>query len=212
MNQRHELSRRSFVRASVLAAALPLGSALAGCAPASDAGSAAASSSAQAVAAGGEDVLVAFFSATGNTREVAEKIAAHFGADLFEIEPVEPYTEADLAYGDDASRTSRERVDANRAVELVEVTPPDFDAYRTVFVGYPIWWGGASWVVDGFVTGNDFTGKTVVPFCTSGSSPIGSSGDALALMAGSGDWVGGARFAAGASESEVAAWVDDLGL
>lgn len=198
MNQRHELSRRSFVKASVLAAALPLGAALAGCAPASDAGSAAASSSAQAVAAGGEDVLVAFFSATGNTREVAEKIAAHFGADLFEIEPVEPYTEADLAYGDDASRTSRERVDANRAVELVEVTPPDFDAYRTVFVG--------------FVTGNDFTGKTVVPFCTSGSSPIGSSGDALALMAGSGDWVGGARFAAGASESEVAAWVDGLGL
>ena len=92
------------------------------------------------------------------------------------------------------------------------MTPPDFDAYRTVFVGYPIWWGGASWVVDGFVTGNDFTGKTVVPFCTSGSSPIGSSGDALALMAGSGDWVGGARFAAGASESEVAAWVDGLGL
>lgn len=156
--------------------------------------------------------LVAFFSATGNTRGVAESIAEHLGADAFEITPVEPYTEEDLGYTNDNSRTCQEREDPNRHVELERVTPDGFDGYGVVFLGYPIWWGDASWVVDDFVSQNSFEGKTVVPFCTSGSSPIGSSGQNLADLAGGGDWLPGARFAAGASDAEIAAWVDGLGL
>ena len=164
----------------------------------------------EATRAGG--ILVACFSATGNTRGVADTIAQHLGADTFEIAPAEPYIAEDLDYNNADSRTSREREDLDRRVELVQVTPEDFDAYDIVFVGYPIWWGDASWVVDGFVSGNDFSGKTVVPFCTSGGSGMGQSGDNLAEMAGTGDWLPGARFSASASPAEVTAWVDGLGL
>ena len=94
----------------------------------------------------------------------------------------------------------------------MQTSPEGFDSYRTVFVGYPIWWDEAVWVVDGFVTGNDFTGKTVIPFCTSGSSPIGTSGQDLAALAGTGEWLEGARFPESAAASEVEAWVDSLGL
>ena len=85
-------------------------------------------------------------------------------ADLFEISSVDSYTEEDLDYNSDESRTSVERNDPNRSIELAQTVPDGFDAYDTVFVGYPIWWGDASWVVDGFVAGNDFAGKTVIPF------------------------------------------------
>lgn len=136
----------------------------------------------------------------------------HLGADTFEIAPSEPYSAEDLDYGNAGSRTSRERDNPERRVELAQVTPEDFDAYDTVFIGYPIWWGDASWVVDGFVSGNDFSGKTVVPFCTSGGSGMGQSGESLAAMAGTGDWLPGARFSGGASSAEVTAWVDGLGL
>lgn len=156
--------------------------------------------------------LVAYFSATGNTRGVAEAIAQHLGADTFEIAPAEPYSAEDLDYNNAGSRASRERDNPDRQVELVQVTPDDFDAYDTVFVGYPIWWGDASWVVDGFVSGNDFSGKTVVPFCTSGGSGMGQSGESLAAMAGTGNWLPGARFSGSASPAEVTAWVDGLGL
>ena len=156
--------------------------------------------------------LVIYFSATGNTKAAAEAIAAATGGDLLELEPAEPYTSADLDYNNAGSRASRERDNPDRQVELVQVTPDDFDAYDTVFVGYPIWWGDASWVVDGFVSGNDFSGKTVVPFCTSGGSGMGQSGESLAAMAGTGDWLPGARFSGSASPAEVTAWVDGLGL
>lgn len=160
----------------------------------------------------GSSVLVAYFSATGNTAGVAQSIADHLGADMFAITPTVPYTAEDVDYNDPNSRTSIERNDPNRSVELAAVVPPNFDAYTTVFVGFPIWWGSASWVMDGFAAGNDFTGKTVVPFCTSGSSPLGDGGQQLAAMSGTGDWLEGARFAAGTPAEEVAAWVDGLGL
>lgn len=126
--------------------------------------------------AAGSNVLVVYYSATGNTEEAANYIAQATGGDLFELEPVEPYTEEDLNYGDENSRISREHEDESlRDVELVADTVDNWDQYDTVFIGYPIWWGIAAWPVDGFVEANDFTGKTVIPFCTSASSGLGQS-------------------------------------
>ena len=91
-------------------------------------------------------------------------------------------------------------------------TVPDWDSYETVFIGYPIWWGIAAWPVDGFIAANDFTGKTVIPFCTSASSGFGESGELLEEMAGTGDWLEGERFSSGVSEEDVKNWVDGLKL
>lgn len=143
--------------------------------------------------------LVAFFSATGNTEGVASAIAERLGADVFAIEAEQPYTKADLNYNDDASRVSIERADGTNP-ELVQVTPDGWADCDTVLLGYPIWWGEAAWPLRTFVEGNDFGEKTVVPFCTSGSSEIGSSADGLEELAGSGDWREGERFSAGAGD------------
>ena len=137
--------------------------------------------------AGGEDAsggtLVVYFSATGNTEEAAGYIADLTGGDLFELEPVEPYTSENLNY-----------------------------SYDTVFIGYPIWWGIAAWPVDNFIEANDFTGKTVIPFCTSSSSGLGQSGKLLAELAGTGDWQEGQRFSSGVSEADVEEWLSGLDL
>lgn len=157
--------------------------------------------------------LVVYFSATGNTENVANYIADVTGGDLFELEPVEPYTDEELNYNDENSRVSQEHADESlRDVELVSTTVDGFEDYDTVFIGYPIWWGIAAWPVDQFVENNDFTGKTVVPFCTSASSGLGQSGERLADMAGTGDWLEGMRFQSRASEEDVASWVESLGL
>lgn len=157
--------------------------------------------------------LVVYYSASGTTRGVAEKIADAAGADIFEITPTEPYTDDDLNWTDDNSRVTREHEDESlRDVELTQITPENWDSYDTVLLGYPIWWGIAAWPVDNFVSGNDFTGKTVIPFCTSASSGIGSSGDLLADLAGSGDWQDGHRFSGGASDADITDWVNSLGL
>lgn len=159
------------------------------------------------------NVLVVYYSATGNTEEVANTIAETTGGDLFELEPAEPYTDADLDWTDDNSRVSREYADESlRDVELVSTTVENWDSYDTVFIGYPIWWGIAAWPVDTFVEANDFAGKTVIPFCTSSSSVIGDSGELLADLAGTGDWQTGERFRSGADESNVQEWVNGLGL
>ena len=157
--------------------------------------------------------LVVYYSASGNTERVAKAAAEAAGADLFEIVPVEPYTSDDLNWTNDNSRVSREHDDESlRDVELVSTEVENWDSYDTVLIGYPIWWGIAAWPTDGFVKANDFTGKTVIPFCTAASSGIGQSGKLLADLAGSGDWQEGQRFASGASDKEVAAWVAGLGL
>ena len=159
------------------------------------------------------NVLVVYYSATGNTEEVANTIAETTGGDLFELEPAEPYTDSDLDWTDDNSRVSREYADESlRDVELVSTTVENWDSYDTVFIGYPIWWGIAAWPVDTFVEANDFAGKTVIPFCTSSSSGIGDSGELLADLAGTGDWQTGERFRSGADESDVQEWVNGLGL
>ena len=161
----------------------------------------------------GSSALVVYYSATGNTEQVAQYIANATGGDLFEIQPVEPYTDDDLNWTDDNSRVSQEHADESlRDVELVADTVDNWDQYDTVFIGYPIWWGIAAWPVNGFVEANDFSGKTVIPFCTSTSSGLGESGQLLADMAGTGDWQEGQRFRSGASAEDVQAWIEELGL
>ena len=161
----------------------------------------------------GGSVLVAYFSATGNTEAAAGYIADALGADTFEITPAEPYTSDDLNWSDEDSRVSREHEDPSlQTVELTETTPENWENYDTVFIGYPIWWGVAAWPVSSFVEANDFTGKTVIPFCTSSSSQLGESGTLLEQAAGTGEWLDGQRFSGGVSESDVAQWLDSLAL
>ena len=154
----------------------------------------------------GGKTLVVYYSASGNTENVSNVIAKTLGADLFELEPVEPYS-------NDDSRVTREHENEDeRDVELVSATVDNWSEYDTVFIGYPIWWGIAAWPVDEFIETNDFTGKTVIPFATSASSGMGQSGELLAEMAGTGDWQEGQRFRSGAPEDDIVAWVEDLGL
>ena len=158
-------------------------------------------------------VLVVYYSATGNTEGVANYIAEATGGDLFEITPAEPYTSDDLNWTDENSRVTREHEDESlRDVELTTTEVENWGSYDTVFIGYPIWWGIAAWPVDGFVEANDFTGKTVIPFCTSSSSGLGESGELLAELAGTGDWQEGQRFRSSAGQADVDEWVDSLGL
>lgn len=157
------------------------------------------------------NVLVVYYSATGNTERVANSIAEATGGDLFEIEPTEPYTDDDLNWNDESTRVSREYEDESlRDVPLVNTTVDGWDDYDTVFIGYPIWWGIAAWPVDGFVEANDFSDKTVIPFATSASSGMGQSGELLADLAGTGDWQDGMRFSSGAGDDEVQEWVETL--
>ena len=157
--------------------------------------------------------LVVYYSAAGYTEKVAEYIADETSGDLFEIEPVNVYSDDDLDWTNHDSRVCYEHENPeSRNVELVSIEVADWDSYDTVFIGYPIWWGEAAWVVDNFVKGNDFTDKTVIPFCTSSSSGLGESGKLLADMAGSGNWIDGERFQSGVAEDDVKAWVNSLGM
>lgn len=158
-------------------------------------------------------ILVVYFSASGNTERVANSIASATNGDTFQLEPVEPYTSEDLDWTTDGSRVNREHDDESlRDIALAADTVDNWAEYDTVFIGYPIWWGIAAWPVDHFVKVNDFTGKTVIPFCTSSSSGLGESGTLLAEMAGTGDWQEGRRFQSSASDEEVTEWVGSLGL
>ena len=164
-------------------------------------------------ASGNGNVLVVYYSATGNTEEAANIIADTTGGDLFELEPAEPYTDADLDWTDENSRVTQEHEDESLMdVELVSTTVDNWESYDTVFIGYPIWWGIAAWPVDSFVENNDFSDKTVIPFCTSASSGIGDSGNLLEEMAGTGNWQEGMRFSSGIDEADVQEWVNGLGL
>ncbi len=155
--------------------------------------------------------LVVYFSATGNTEQAANYIAQVTGGDLFELVPTQPYTSDDLNWTDDNSRVVREHDNPDqRNVELEQDTVENWDAYDTVYIGYPIWWGIAAWPVDTFVQSNDFTGKTVIPFCTSSSSGLGDSGRLLADLAGTGDWQQGQRFSSRVTLEEVQSWIDSM--
>lgn len=130
------------------------------------------------------------------------------GGPLFEIEPAESYTSDDLNYSDPDSRVSKEHDDESlRDVKLKTTDVPDWSSYTTVYIGYPIWWGEAAWPVNAFVRANDFSGKTVIPFCTSASSPLGSSASNLAKLASTGDWKEGQRFNSSANTQTAEDWV-----
>lgn len=124
-------------------------------------------------------ILVAYFSASGVTAGAARKIAEAVGADLFEIRPEEPYTAADLDWRNKKSRSSLEMTDPDSRPAMAAAPAPDMARYDTVFVGFPIWWGVEPRVVDTFLESRDLTGKTVIPFATSGGSGIGKAEESL---------------------------------
>ena len=150
--------------------------------------------------------IVIYFSATGNTKSVAQHIAAVTGADTYEILAAQPYTDDDLNWKDDNSRATKEQNDKTVRPEIGS-EKLDLTAYNTIYLGYPIWWGQEPRIMDTFVESYDFTDKTVIPFCTSGSSDIGTTGDDLKANAGSGNWLKGKRFASGTSQAEVEEWL-----
>ena len=160
-----------------------------------------------------QNALIVYYSATGNTENIAGYIADITGGDLFELEPVESYSNDDLNWNDENSRVVSEyENEEERDVELVSTSVDDWESYDVVYIGYPIWWGIAAWPVNGFIKANDFEGKTVIPFCTSSSSGLGESGKLLEEMAGSGNWLEGERFTSSSSESEVETWISGLDL
>ena len=157
-------------------------------------------------------VLVVYYSATGTTERLAKIIAQETKADTFVIRPKQPYTSADLNWNNKNSRVVQEyEMGVDKvSVTLESTTVPNFESYDTVFIGYPIWWREASWVVDEFVKNNNFTGKSVVTFCTSISTGTGESRKRLEKLAKTGNWVTGERFPSSFSEVSVKAWLKGL--
>ena len=156
-------------------------------------------------------ILVVYFSATGTTKGVAEKLAGELNADLYEIVPEELYTDADLNYNNRKSRSSIEMDDpACRPAIAGEL--PELEGYETIFIGYPIWWGDAPRIVSSFVEGVDLTDKTIAVFFTSASSGLGFSMRHLQEQAGEGTWLEGKRFTARSSAEELSAWAKSLGI
>lgn len=157
--------------------------------------------------------LVVYFSASGNTKRVAELTADELDADLFELVPADPYTEEDQDWTNPNSRVCVEHEDTSlQDIELVSTEVSDWSEYDVVLFGYPLWWREAAWPVNNFVKSNDFTGKTVISFCTSTSNDLGDSGKHLAEMAGTGDWVDGNRFPETADEETIREWARGLDL
>ena len=154
-------------------------------------------------------VLVVYFSATGTTKDVAKKIAGITGADTYEIKAAQEYTDADLNWNDSNSRSTKEQNDSSVRPEIGS-DEISLDGYSTVYIGYPIWWGEEPRIMDTFVESYSFDGITMIPFCTSSSSGIGRSGQNLADNAGTGTWLDGMRFGAGASEDEIRSWINGL--
>lgn len=156
-------------------------------------------------------ILVVYYSAQSHTKAVAEKIADNLDADVFEIVPKNVYTEKDLDWTDDNSRVVKEHDDVSlRDVELESTKANNWDDYDTVLVGYPIWWTLAAWPVNSFVKANDFSGKTVIPFCTSASSGIGDSGKLLEKETNTGKWLSGERFSSNPSNKDIKAFTDSI--
>ena len=161
-----------------------------------------------------ENAMVVYFSATNNTEAVAQSIARHINAKIYELEPRVAYTSADLNYGNSDSRVVQEHnqiVNGNRVnVELVETHFEGFEDAEYIFLGAPVWWQELSWVIESFVSENDFEGKTIIPFGTSSSSSF--TLDNLTPLATNATWLEPQRFRSRVPESEVISWVDGLDI
>ena len=157
-------------------------------------------------------VLVAYFSATGTTKTLAEYAADAMAADLYEIIPEEPYTDEDLDYGNDQSRSSMEMNDPD-ARPSISGSVENMEQYNIVFLGFPIWWGDSPRIIASFMESYDFSGKTIVPFCTSGGSGIGSSAKNLhSLTESDVAWLDGDCLKSGSSRNDIVNWIGGLGL
>lgn len=155
--------------------------------------------------------LVAYFSASGVTEKTAKRLASVLNADLFEIKPEIPYTEADLDWTDKKSRSTIEMKDPNSRPAIAEKLDNMAD-YDVVFVGFPVWWYVAPTIVDTFIESYDFAGKTIIPFATSGGSDLGNTEKILQNIAGPNAKVTKGKLLNGASEADMRAWVNALGL
>lgn len=218
------MDRRQFVRLAALSGAAAVSAALTlpGCsggqahsrsASVDSRGSSTEESAQQGAAASTPAVpkiVVACFSATGNTRAVAQIAAAHLGADYLEIEPEIPYTQEDLDYGDETTRATAEQNDVDARPALAST--PEFSGYDVMLLGHPIWWGKAPRLICTLLESADLTGKAVAEFCTSGSSGIEGAAAELQEIAPEAQWIGARRFAASAPEDEMAEWTDSLSI
>lgn len=155
------------------------------------------------------NIIVAYFSCTNNTKGIAEKIASATGGELYRIEPAQPYTQEDLAYGNASCRANNEQ-NSSTARPAISGSVQNMAQYDVVYLGYPIWWGKAPKIIYTFLESYEFAGKTIVPFCTSGSSSISGSLPEIQALANDATWLGGRRFDANASQAEIKTWVDSL--
>lgn len=161
---------------------------------------------------GEQNTLVAYFSATGNTKKIAEHIVAYTGADSYDITPAIPYTTEDLNYSNSSCRANQEQNDASCRPEI-SGSVENMDNYDVVYIGYPIWWGEEPRIIDTFLESYDFSDKIVIPFCTSGSSSIAASENRIANLGVSiGNQLPGKRFSGSASEKSVSDWISTLDL
>lgn len=155
--------------------------------------------------------LVAYFSASGVTAKVAETLAEAIGADIFEIAPETPYTNADLNWMDKKSRSSVEMSDPSSRPAIAE-TRDNMGEYDTVFVGFPIWWYVAPTIINTFLESYDMTGKTIIPFATSGGSGMGKTNEKLQPSCPNSKLLEGKVFKATASKADMVAWANKLGI
>ena len=155
--------------------------------------------------------LVAYFSASGVTAKVAKTLAEAIGADIFEIAPKVPYTEADLNWMDKNARSTIEMNDPSSRPEIAAKCD-NINDYDTVFVGFPIWWYVAPTIINTFLESCDLTGKTIIPFATSGGSGMGKTNEKLAPSCRGAKLIEGKRFVSGVSAKELAAWAEGLML
>ena len=153
--------------------------------------------------------LVAYFSASGVTKGVAEKLAKAAGAELFEIVPEQPYTDEDLNWNNKQSRSSVEMNDRS-CRPGISTTVSDMGQYDCIFLGFPVWWYREPSIIDTFLEAYDFSGKTIVPFCTSGGSGLGETVGNMRLLAKEAEVRDGKRFSSGVSEEELKTWASGM--
>ena len=157
------------------------------------------------------NALVTYFSASGSTARLAQTLAAAADAKLYEIKPAVPYERKDLNWMDKKARSTVEMQDPNCRPALADTAAPVAEA-DVIFLGFPIWWYREPSIIDSFLEAYDFSGKTIVPFFTSGGSNLGEGQERIKALAKGAKVLNGKRFSAHASERELKAWIDSLQL